>query len=313
MTATPHRKYLLVFVFLYLLYQSPVLLSNALKPVVVSAIISSAKTANIELRITDSELKLPRSLYLSNVNARNNTSSIPTITIDSINIRINSFYPILTRVEAKFLSGIIICDISPLNLSLTSISLDKPIITNCNFNGISLGSFAPLFALGISGFIDGDISSSTSINQPILNTLRFNIGISNGYFDGIQKGIFDTKQYAISSLIKIPPVNDVQLQLKGVYEKDNINLESGNLLSSMGSFMDIQGLIPTGSFDPVNSENLTNSIILKLNGMLTLNSTGVKYIAPWLSLNFPNKEINEEPIQLQILKMPGRDLELSER
>lgn len=303
---SPHRRYLCAFIILYLLFQSPLIISGLLRPVIINILTKSAYKSGVTLEISDSSFNFPRSLILSHVHLKSHNRLTPPLHLDRLEITLKSYYPIEIHLSNDLLNGNIQCDVKPNTQLLNSLA------ASCILSRIDLSSYAPLYAAGIKGLLDGTFKGKFSAIDTSLNDADFSLGLSDGYFDAISRGLFDNPSAPISRLIKLPPITDIQIQANGNIKGINLRLDSADILSSMGSVTNIKGALEMEGADKSTPPQLISSeLALDIQGNLKLTDLGIKHIGPWLTLKSPNQAAVSELMKLHLTKSQNGSLDLN--
>lgn len=273
-----HRRYLLLFVFLYTLYYVPTFLGKALEPILFAAISKETEKSGLSIQHASQSFHFPRSLEYRNVRIQLLDRPGLPIILDTLRFRIDSFYPLKVSSLIEAYQGVFVC-----NSNSSNDNFSLPIDFQCSLKGLSLESYAPLFALGIKGILEGPITGAFSI-KPEETNIHMSLGLTNASFD--------IAKTPLSAFVKIPPMKQIEAQIKTHLSHRTLNLEPSNLSSSYGSIFNAQGTIELSETgNPINTQ---------INGRLELNPEGVQKLGPWLELITPGVKIDSRPSQFNL-------------
>jgi hypothetical protein len=156
-----------------------------------------------------------------------------------------------------------------------------------------LESYAPLFALGIKGILEGTITGTFSTRSEETD-IHMSLGLTNASFD--------IAKTSLSAYVKIPPMKQIEAQVKTHLSNRTLIFEPSNLSSSYGNIFNAQGKIELSDTSyPISSQ---------INGRIELNQEGVEKIGPWLELITPGVKIDSRPSQFNLNQTNGQQATL---
>lgn len=291
LVATPHRKYLLVFIVLFLLYNIPQLILSGSENLIRDKVFSELKKQGITVSSSNFRIHNFREFSFGSTIVR--LPNQAPLQVDSARVKINSF---LMNTSVNFTislyGGTIQCSLEKANFRTLF-----PVNTNCNFQDLVLEKYPQLYALGVKGKVSG------SINGVLENTIeqaqqKISVLLVNGSID--------PNASPVTAILKLPPIADIQLEANGEIYQNNFSLGSGTLLSDHGKLSSLQGLIEDISSLQVSSHNAQiPPLKMTLSGILDLNEQGISKLAPWIGLA-ANKEIDKRPWKILVDGFIGR-------
>lgn len=280
-----HRRYLLFFIIIFGLYHIPTMISGLVEPFIISKIRSSAQSTGFEISFARASYSLPLSFFADAIVIRDTRSrNLPPVSLESFSFVLTKVIPPFTgEINLHGYQGSIQCSVAS-----ESKYPDLPYRYSCIVSSISLTSHPLLFALGVEGIVSGSIDGVVHQN-PDLNNANFSLTIQNGSID--------PDKMLISSVIKVPPFDSIDMEIRGGVSGSEIHITDGFMLTTYGKVSSVGG-----------SMVLRDGILsdYKASGTLQLNQDGVKTIAPWLSLLAPNHEFTTSTSSFNVTSILGQ-------
>jgi hypothetical protein len=282
---SPHRRYLLFFILVFGLYHLPHILSDFLEPILISKIRSTANSAGFELSINKSSYSFPLTFFAESVIVRNFESrTFPPVSLQNFSFVLKkSIPPLAAELNLQGYQGSTSCTITS-----QSKFPALPYQYSCIISSLSLESHPSLFALGVKGRVSGSIDGVLHQN-PDLNKASFSLVLESGSIDP-EKMIF-------SSVIKVPPFDSIEIEVRGSISGSEIRINEGLILTSYGKVSSFEGNMV------LRGEVLSE---YQAKGTLQLNQDGLKTIAPWLSLLAPDHNFRRSNSNFSITSIQGQ-------
>jgi hypothetical protein len=282
---SPHRRYLLFFIMVFGLYHIPNIVSGLIEPILVSKIQSSAESAGFELSIHHASYSLPLSLFADTVVIRDiKSGTLPPVSLESFSFVLKKVIPpFAAEINLHGYQGSTQCTIAT-----ESRYPALPYRYSCILSSLSLESHPLLFALGTKGHISGSIDGVMHQN-PDLNNATFSLTIQNGSID--------PEKVLLSSIIKVPAFDSIDVEIQGSLSGREILISEGFMLTTYGKVTSITGNVLLR--DGILSD-------YKARGTLQLNQDGVKTIAPWLSLLAPDHNFTTLSSNFNVTSIQGQ-------
>lgn len=280
---SPHRRYLIFFIILFLLFNLPSIILNSLTPLIEKKIINEINNTGLEIKYSNLKLTSFRNINISNLIISKN--GITQLHINDINLSIKKLIP-----PFAISSNLLIYD-GTLNCVLLSsgMTFKHPFNLDCNLNNLNLKNHHFLFALGVEGYLSGAINGLINSN---INDSNLNMNLQ------LNSAKFNSNKNLLTKMLKLPDIDNIDTELKSTYSNNNIEILEGTLLSSHVKITEIKGLIGQANLNPN----------ISLNGIIQLSTKGEDELDKWLSVLNNNTPLSQTPHKLTIngsLKNPN--------